>query len=610
MKKLLLTAAITASLFAGHASATAVVQQVGDNVHMPMLGTIDGGTFTATGVDFSTKGVQDVRNVPLNQILYIAGSSAAEKFVEATVMSLAKTNTKVYKYYKTKDIMTYVITAKGLSGTTADRTYVIHYRNRDGSLMAVSIAAAKTPDKATGVTFNSLAGFAASAGAYTCGAPSSNLVTCTPTSATNEVLVTAPKTATSGASVSSVLGLSDVDAPLFASPLNGANTANALAKTTPLMGTTAIAAQVFGVAVNTRLRDAMQVAEIASGGLPNTCTEGSELEECMPNFTTEQLTSIFANGRSHDWKKFGNLWDTNSTKRPANTAVHICSRTAGSGSLATFNAEFENAPCLGSDKLGAQLVSDAIQAATSTTILPVQIDMPGVEGLLGAAKAYHSMVSSGGVDSCLTALNNTNALDAVVVASSDAVVANPDAIPPVVAKAAVVGSTTQNDTTKNASIKFYAPSAATTEFRWAVGIINANRNNTNALPYRFVKVDGVSPTLANTASGKYKFWSELSYITATKTTQLSTLADAFVKVMSDPAAISNNTSINLSNANFGKTGYLATAASMTSEANAGLVPTVMPFTHANASNAAGSVNHCRFPSIIAGKDILLPGLMK
>jgi hypothetical protein len=462
-------------------------------------------------------------------------------------------------------------------------------------MTAALIASVASPDKALGVTFNSLVDFATNADSYTCDSQAAITATAPLTvtckSATSpEKLVVAPANATGKAGASSVLGISDVDAAQFASPLNGANTANGLAKKASTMGSSPIAAQVFGIGVNLKLRNAMQTAQLASDSLPKTCTVGDDTEACMPGFTTEQITSIFASGRFNDWTNLSyssvqgvaaNLVTANAGNTPKNTAVHICSRNAGSGTLATFQAVFENAPCS---------VNEAIQAATSTTVIPQQTTVVGVEESNATKKVYHSNVAAGDVESCMASLDGYDV--AKKAASTTGIVGNGN-----------FGAGTSNPIT-------LSPATFPGDFRWAVGLFNADKNPLNANPYRFVKIDGYAPSLVNAANGKYKFWSELSYITATPTTALSATASAFVQGMSKPQIIALG---NPKTASWDKTaahasGYMATAARAITGATAfdPKLP-VMPFTHANGANSVGSVNHCRAPAILSG-NVQLPGL--
>jgi len=390
-----------------------------------------------------------------------------------------------------------------------------------------------------------------------------------------------------------------VDAAQFASPLNGSNAVNLLAdpkKGAVTLASTAIAAQVFGVAVNTKLRDAMQRAEIASAALPSSCTVGDETEACMPNLTSEQITSIFAGGRFNDWTNLSyasgvNLVTANSGHVPGNTAVHICSRTAGSGTLATLQSKFENAPC--------SSANEANQMATSTTVVPAQTNVLGIEGSAGSAKAYHANVGSGDVDKCLISLDNSTTTASVYDGTA-------------------TGATIEATSTAKYGVAMsVTPAAVANDFRWAVGILNANRNNDGKKgPYRFVKIDGYAPSLANTANGKYKFWSELSYISKTvaAATPVNALPAQLIAKMQDPSVIGSAAAkVNL-DMKYGtsttafKSGYFGVAGSaLTTTTAYDDTRPVMPFTHANKDNAIGSVNHCRAPAILKGT-VYLPGL--
>jgi hypothetical protein len=149
-------------------------------------------------------------------------------------------------------------------------------------------------------------------------------------------------------------------------------------------------------------------------------------------------------------------------------------------------------------------------------------------------------------------------------------------------------------------------------YRWAIGILNAERNSTNLLPYRFVKIDGFSPSAKNVAQGKYKFWTELSIVGTVPTTGAGF---GLIKIMKDPAIIAkaNKTPTTIG----AMTGYLATAENATYNSaispgtlvNAAFDPLrpVSPLTHADKTNKVGSVNHCRVANVLISKPAV-PGL--
>ena len=568
MKKLLLATAVSALVFTGNASAV-----------VPTIGAVG-----AKSVDFSAAtGIANAANVAATA--YFDGSSAATPFLESAIKLSAAPNSVIYKYYdSSKTAFTYIFEtgATPPTGLTANKNYVVHKRDAGGSVTAILQASTLAANKAL-VTFNqTLPTVAGSFGAvastvYPCSQPALNAVApvvATCTSATLVALGVKPTTAPA-------VNLADVDAVQFASVLNGATAANSLATlaTAAAIPSSAIAGQVFGVAVNLKLRNAMQKAMIASGALPATCTVGNETEACMANFTTADMAALFGQGRFTSWKdfRFGgaagqNLVDAQAAAdKPGNSDVHMCSRAAGSGTLASAQIVFEDAPCSSSN--------EAIQSPAALTIV-------NETGTSGSMKAYHATTSSGQLENCLETMDGYN----------------------------VANSTSGATMVANGTFTPLPTFVGTANFRWAVGILNTDRNGTNALPYRFTKIDGFSPTNSNVAQGKYKFWSELSVVGVFPTAALNPLGTSLVTTMSTPAtiAISNITPIN-----FGNTGYLATAANATYDTviapgtliNAAfdLLRPVNPFTHADNLNTAGSVNHCRVANVLGGAKAL-PGL--
>jgi hypothetical protein len=568
MKKLLLSAAVTAALFSGHASA--------------LIPTIVGPTSGTQQVNFSaTTGVNLAANVQATA--YFSGSSAANPFLEASIIQAAAPNTKIFKYYdSSKTAFTYFFSTSATppTGLVASRNYVVHKRDKGGSVTAVLAASSLAANQAS-VTYNSiLPTVVGSFGqvaptVYPCTNPTLDplkAVIANCTSATAVALAVKPATAVS-------VNLSDVDARQFASPLNGATAANQLATLALTIPSSPVATQVFGVAVNLKLRNAMQTAMIASGALPVTCAAGNETEACMPSFTTADLTALFSTGRLTSWAnlRFGGaagqtLTGANAANLPGNNDVHICSRAAGSGTLATAQIAFENAPCIGT-------VAEAIQ-------MPAVLTRVSETGTSGSMKAVHATTGSGELENCLSTMDGYNQATSTFGAT---MVANGTFTP----LPAFIG---------------------TANFRWAVGILNTDRNISNALPYRFVKIDGFSPSAANVAKGKYKFWSELTTVGVVPAAATNPLGFGLLTLMQAPATIAKS---NVTNPAFGVTGYLGTADKATFDTaiapgtliNAAFdsVRPVSPFTHALAANTVGSVNHCRAANVLGGAKAL-PGL--
>ena len=528
MKKLLLASAIIAGSFAGQATAAAI----------PLKGGF---------VDFSAAtGLAKPGIVLLES--WFAGSSAATPFIEKSI--IASSVGVVYKY-KDADgkAFTYIFNAKaGVTGLTAGAIYIVNKRDGGGSITGILAATG------TNATFNNRTAAANALGA----------VNQTPTKACE--LKDGITTCTTPALIALVdhdsnVNLSDVDAAQFASPLNGADAKNGLATKALTVTSAPVAAQVFGIVVNLKLRDAMQVAMVASKVLPASLkctTTGKETEACMPSLTSEQLSTIWAQNRFTNWGnlRFGGTTGTDlvtaqlPANRPANLDPHMCSRTAGSGTLATLNIKFENAPCFSGN--------EAIQAAAAATTM-------AETGASGSMKPYHSTTSSGNLENCLTALDSGTA---------------------------------------NAT--FTPPST----FRWAMGVMGAERNATNAKAYRFIKIDNVSPSAENVVKGTYKFWAELATVGAVKTDVLTT---AIMNNVKNPATIRL---VNVLNTNFGVTGYLGVANNPLGlpTYNSPIAPgtkingafdalrPVSLYTHSGL--AANSLNHCRVPTILTGAKAL------
>ena len=565
MKKLLLSAAVTAALFAGQASAA---------IPTVLVAGVENVNFSAT------TGVSLAAN--LQATTYFSGSSAATPFLESSILNAAAPNTKVFKYVDgSKAAITYYFST-GLTpptGLVASKNYAVHKRDKGGSVTAVLAASGNAANIAT-VTYNTtLPTVVGSLGssAATCTNPALDATKAVLATCTVGTVVTLAALPTGAVSVN----LADVDAAQFASTLNGATATNLLATLALPEPSSPVATQVFGVAVNLKLRDAMQRAMIASGALPVTCAAGNETEACMPSFTKEDVSALFATGRLTSWDnlRFGGvagqtLTGANPLNLPGNNDVHICSRTAGSGSLAIAQLAFENAPCTAT--------AEAIQSPAALTIV-------AEAGLSGAQKLYHATTSAGELENCLETMDGYS-------------VATP-ATPPATMVA--------NGTFTPVPLTNFV---GTPNFRWAVGILNTDRNVGNTLPYRFVKINGVSPSAANVANGKYTFWSELSTVGTVPTAVTNPLGFGLLSLMQNPATIAK---ANVTNPAFGITGYLATAANATFDAaiapgtliNAAFdsVRPVNPFTHANGANTAGSVNHCRVANVLSGAKAL-PGL--
>jgi hypothetical protein len=538
MNKLLLSAAITAAIFAGQAQAALLV----------------------------TAGVPNITDAltQTNKEVWISGSSAATPFVEKSIA--ADCTGSIYKYSNSTTDFTWVCNSSIAAGTIN----IVHKRDGGGSVTGVKSAlASATPSLAA--TYLPTYWVTSSLNTATClAAVTSNgvsVIPCTPTAA-------------SPAQHNADIDLADVDGAQFEIAANGG-----VANASSLTGTGALATQIFGIVVNTRLYAAMQVASVAAGKIATSCISTSivagqnngsfnfptdNTDACQPSLTTAQLSALLgAGGRATDWYNlyFGGdalasipqslVAVQNTADQPTNTNVHYCSRTAGSGTLAAINIKLENQ---------CSKTNEAIATASSQTI------SPETDAVAGNQKIVHSMSGSGDLENCLEGLN---------------------------------------DGALKSTFTPYPAMTNTSGPRWAIGIMGLDRNSTVAKKYRYIKIDGIAPTAANVVNGKYKLWAELVNLAATSTNPLA------VDILANLGSASQITALNVTHP-FGLSGFLGTAT------NVNFLPTydvaiapgtliqaafdaarpVNPWTHASATGNA--LNHCRTPSIPAGATRAIP----
>ena len=238
----------------------------------------------------------------------------------------------------------------------------------------------------------------------------------------------------------------------------------------------------FGVPVNVRMYQDLQRAQFPSGHpLYNDCNPDSgvsygnitaavydgfgnatsggildarnnaNLEKCMPSLTGNEIRSIAAKGgaiRSSTDMQFETMYGGASfttlsamAKGATSNAIAFCRRVNGSGTQAQFNAIMLGYPC---DATGDGTI-DTLVPATELAVVMLN------EG-------------SGDVEKCLNDFNDGT-----------------------------------NTTSQNTALAK----------RWAIGVQSLEKNNPNLTTgvfsnkYRFIKVDGFAPTLANVHAGDY-----------------------------------------------------------------------------------------------------------
>lgn len=306
------------------------------------------------------------------------------------------------------------------------------------------------------------------------------------------------------------------------------------------------AAQVFGIVVSTHLRNALQEAQFAATSAcnpknANYTAAQAESAACMPSLNSAQIASIFS-GKLNSWAQFkigpsNNLYanTTIAANKPSTPRIHICRRVSGSGTQAQLTVKFLGYPC---NDVATSPVT-ATDAALPEAIAQAQV---------------HAMSSSSGVSECLSELDaGTN----------------------------TVGTSFDN----------------TYGFRWAIGIQGAEINAQRGSPFRFIKVDGVAPTLLNVVNGKYHDWVELTfqYNKAHVFDQSEkTIVDEIIKEAGNPTVMGVTNAAALHS--WGQSGFLAVPQSFapTNNGNLLVAKPVNPLSH---GTTADSPNACRAPDI-------------
>lgn len=486
--------------------------------------------------------------------IYLSGASAAQNFIDLLLTStkvpvsnrLCNSTKAIYKYSDNgngKDQNAYLCVLNpsnpALTGLAAGKANLLIYkRSEGGSAMGVSPLVAE----ANGNVANATIDYLKVDNAANCTVPVASgglsRITCTYTSG---------NPAFSQAHVSD-FGISDVDPLQFRDANTPAGFAPVTTADVNKLTVKSAAAFVFNVPVTLKLRNALQEAQFPVTSKCNPRNAGyttgfsgkAESAACMPSLNTGLITSIMT-GKINSWSQLklgttGNLFDN--AVSPASTVsddrLHICRRVNGSGTQAQLNNKFLNYPC-------------------NATATPPAVDTGALPEAVNSAQV-HAMSTSGGVTECLNELNaGTN----------------------------TVGTSFNN----------------TYGDRWAIGIqaVDLNANLANA--FRFIKVDGVTPTLQNVVNGKYRDWVELTFQYNTKHVfDLSEklIVEEVIKQAGNPAVLAglNLTAVN----SFGQGGFLAVPQSFAAPANGKLVLSrpVNPLSHGTTT---AKTDNCRYPAI-------------
>jgi len=210
---------------------------------------------------------------------------------------------------------------------------------------------------------------------------------------------------------------------------------------------------IFGPIVTMSLRNELQDDQAASSLLPAGCggtnaTLDRESEQCMPSLPSTVIRSITA-GKYNNWSDisvYGNALNIPATFADSKADnVHMCRRVQGSGTHAEFMMHYHRTNCY----VDAQNI----------------LNQPGPGGgFFGSGALVYENSSSGTLGSCLDAL----------------------------------------DTGLGLTSSKLTPNIAAGVQSFGFGYQSTEKNIALAKNFRYIKVDGVAPTLANAIKGDYR----------------------------------------------------------------------------------------------------------
>ena len=330
-------------------------------------------------------------------------------------------------------------------------------------------------------------------------------------------------------------GVSDVNPEMFTGPNTPTGVAPVDAgQAAKLLEVKSGGTLVFGIPVTLEFRNALQRAQIDQGELASDCA-GQESEACMPSLSKQLIASLMT-GQIGKWDLV----------------------KAGKGGSSKPLTDYADGKTTDSKVYVCRRTNGS---GTQATLNAKILNAPCTAGAVNPAETSNDLAGpivrlnagSGDVERCLVDLNSGT-----------------------------------NTSGQNAS--------ATRA--WAIGVQSTERNAGNSLAYRFVKVDGVSPTLQNTAAGRYGFAAEVTYQWLKSGGPTGDKAKIISRIATDagkPSIIAGN------NAAFkytwGQGGYLAVSSSgwdVSANGELDLNNPVTPYTHAPAGL---SLDNCRVPVI-------------
>ena len=246
---------------------------------------------------------------------------------------------------------------------------------------------------------------------------------------------------------------------------------------------------IFGTAVTLPMYDELQDSQFAAGLLTG-CTgiatrADRDRAECMPSLPAALVKSVFA-GQVTSWAGIAPYGLPMSTASVTGIAgggndVAICKRTNGSGTHAQFSVEFLGTNC-GGDAMLEQNDGLAFNPA-------------GFVGVFANS-------GSSDMNDCLDALGNGAGFDGDFdglppenfAGTGDSTVVPGSALPAIAIPGDPLGRS-YNQTTS----------------AFAMGYNSTENNTSLSFDYRFIKINGVAPTIENAVTGEYTDVYYLSY---------------------------------------------------------------------------------------------------
>lgn len=493
--------------------------------------------------------------------LYLAGSSAQDSLVMSEVATMCVSGTLSYyvddNYGSTtasswgSNYKAYscTINPSAVSGVSSGDVVTFHKVNFGGSAQGVAPlfqnAAVPTLNINNGNCYQLTTGYTSKVGNTSAGVPT---YACRTTS-TNDLVAEYLDA-----------GLSDVNPTMFQGvnqtttyTTNGTPIKTFANVTSVPSGFTVVPATslLWAVPVSLNLYTALQAAQglLNYGGSygSGSCTAGQYSIDptsardgaCMPSLNKSQISSVLS-GAVADWGTFYfngvNLataaadYDAHRGSAAAatpnsNTLVNFCQRTAGSGTAASQYAYFLNLPA-------NQHVSQPLPNAGLTY------------------GTNYSVADGGNMENCLIdmATGSANATDYT--------------------------GTPVNGTAGDTATAGYTA--------WAIGQQSSDKNASATKAYRFIKIGGVAPTLANAFSGAYDFTNESSWQYATATPSGRSVQRAIVLQLiqncTNPASL--YTTLNqYSVQQFGAAGFMGTVTNAVALNSSYTVPTAVSLTY-------------------------------